>query len=105
MTALGLVVVLGCASSEASAQTASNQDINEDLELSIVERRIKETDFARSMRAELQAQNLRLLVGVGAEAHRIDVTIRGVTGHVRFHASLERIRERIARLRPDLNSR
>jgi hypothetical protein len=91
----------------AEAQTAASRDINEDLELNIIERRIQETDFSRSMRADLQADDLRLLVGVGADAGRIDVTIRGVTGRVRFHASLERIRQRIAQLRSNLiiNSR
>ena len=88
----------------SSAQTG-NTDIDEDFELNITERRITETDFVRSTRAELSAENIRLQVGVGAEARRIDVILRGVTGRVRFRASLEQIRQRIARLRSELNSR
>ena len=84
---------------------AQNPDVNEEFDLDIGERRITEANFERSLRAVIEGENVRLLVGVSAEAERIDVTIRGVTGHVRFRASIERIRQRIARLRSVTNSR
>ena len=80
-------------------------DIDEEFELNIAEERITETAFARSTQAELSAENVRLRVGVSVEAGSIEVTLRGVTGHVRFRASLERVRQRIARLRSELNIR
>ena len=80
---------------------AQSGDIHEEFDLNIVERRITETNFERSLQARIDGENVCLLVGVGAEGQRIDVTLRGVTGHVRFRASIERIRQRIARLRSE----
>ena len=88
----------------ASGQTG-NSTINEDIQLNITEERITEADLARSTQAELTADNLRVRVGVSVEARQIDATLRGVTGRVRFRASLEEILQRIARLRSELNSR
>lgn len=95
-----LAVGLGTAHGQAPSP-----DVNEDFELNIVERRITEADFQRSLSADLSADRLRLQVGVSASARQIDVTLRGVTGRVSFRASLERIRERIGRIRSTLNSR
>jgi 23S rRNA A1618 N6-methylase RlmF len=99
---VAVMALVGFGSYGAQAQSA---DISEEFDLNIAERRITETNFERSLRARLEGENVRLLVGVSAEAERIDVTIRGVAGHVRFRASIERIRQRIARLRSVTNSR
>lgn len=96
------------AAARAQAQTAPAGDQptqNEDFELNITERRITETPFRRSTQAELNEQDVRLQVGVGASAGRIDVVLRGVTGRVRFHASLESLRRRLSQLRNAPRSR
>lgn len=98
------IAVLLFGAGAASGQTA-HTTVNEDFELNITEERITEIQFARSTQAELAAENLSVGVGVSVEARQIDVTLRGVTGRVRFRASLEQILQRIARLRSELNSR
>lgn len=102
VTAVVAVGAFVWASSDAVAQSWE-QPIVEDFELNITEERITETDFVRSTQAELTSRRLRLRVGVGAEADRIDVTIRGVTGRVRFRASMEELLQKFARLRTELN--
>jgi hypothetical protein len=54
-----VVAGLGCA-----AQTAG--DGSQDIHLDIVEKRITESPFERSLRVNLNSGDVRLLVGVGA---------------------------------------
>ena len=96
------VLAFGSMTAKSQTQTA---DLDEDFDLNIIERHITETNFERSLQAQLNTDSVRLQVGVSAEAETIDLILRGVTGHVRFRASLERVRQRIARLRSELNSR
>jgi hypothetical protein len=72
----------------------SRTTIDETFDLNIPERHITENDFAASTAVEIGDQNkndLRLQVGVALEAKRIDVTLRNVTGTVRFRGSLQRL--------------
>ena len=104
VTATVAFAALICANSVAVAQSAV-PPINEDFELNIAFERITETDFIRSTEAELTTPKLRLRVGVSVDAGSIDVTLRGITGRVRFRASMEELLQRVARLRSELNSR
>ena len=74
------------------------------FELNIVEDRITETNFERSTVAELTGENLTVKVGAGVKAERIDVILRGITGTVRFRASLEQIKARLDRLQQTLQT-
>lgn len=104
-----LLSMTGIAVFSIGALTAPGQtgppDVAEEFDLNIVERRITERDFERSLDADIDANDFRLRVGAGVEARQIDLVLRGVTGRVRFRASLESIRERIARLRSVTNGR
>ncbi|HEX8180429.1 MAG TPA: hypothetical protein VF525_12860 [Pyrinomonadaceae bacterium] len=74
----------------ANAQPQTN--VQEDFDLNIEQRRITEQDFFASTSVSAgdeQARGLRLLVGVAVGAQQIDVLLRNVRGHVRFHASLD----------------
>jgi hypothetical protein len=76
----------------ANAQTQTNAD--EDFDLNIDQKRITESSFFASTAVSAgdeQARGLRLLVGVAVGAEQIDVLLRNVRGHVRFHASLDQL--------------
>lgn len=85
---------------QTTGQTAAPaaESINETFELNIASERITETNFSRSTAVELTGQtpaNVRLEVGVGVRADRIDVLLRGVFGRVTFRGSLDTLRRRI----------
>jgi len=88
------------AAARADGQTAPSaaESITETFELNIADKHITETNFARSTAVELTGQtpaNVRLEVGVGVRADRIDVLLRGVFGRVTFRGSLDALRRRI----------
>jgi hypothetical protein len=83
---------------QASAQSVNRTSADETFELNITERRITERDFEASTSVEAgeeTARGLMLRVGVAVGADEINVLLRGVRGHVRFRASLDRIIERL----------
>lgn len=106
---------------QASGQATPPADkltADKTFELNIVSERITEANFKRSTAVELTgaassnssgdaanniANNVRLEVGVGASAERIDVLLRGIFGRVTFRGSLETIRQRINRLKAVAN--
>jgi hypothetical protein len=96
---LSAVVLCGAAHYELKAQTpASQAAINERFEIKIVQEKITETDFARSTGARLGEENgkgLKLEVGAGVRAERINALLRGIFGQVVFRASLESVRQRL----------
>ena len=76
------------------AANAQNQmTADEDFNLNITEERVTETNYERSTKVEIADGRKSLSVGVGAAvgAQRITLTLRGITGSVRFRASLEKI--------------
>ena len=101
MTTLKLlaVFVVFCATSVAVAQNvAPPQDTrtmtDETFELNISERHIQEKDFQASTSLEVatgSAKDVKVQVGVSVRASTIDVTLRNVTGTVRFRGSLQSI--------------
>jgi hypothetical protein len=91
-------VFIGYTAGSCLGQTTPSKPFNEEFDLNIAERRITESDFAASTAIMLEASELRLQVGARVNAARIDVTLRGVTGHVRFRASLEELIRRLPRL-------
>jgi hypothetical protein len=77
-------------------QTAPTNDAaNEDFELNIGESRTTESNYKRSTNVEINQANVSVGVGATVQAQKIDLFLRGVTGRVRFRASLEAIRQRI----------
>ena len=70
--------------------------INEEFDLDIVEKHIHEYDFERSMTAGLAtAENLLLIrIGASVNAKNVEISLRGITGHVRFHADPDRFKNR-----------
>jgi len=92
-----LISVAVAATAAVRAQSAP--DTTYDTHLDIDERHITESPFERSLRVDLDAADLKLLVGVGATADRVDITIRGVHGEAHFRASLSDIRQRLNRPR------
>ena len=83
------------------SKSANQITANENFELNITQDRITEANFARSTKVELTDSNrggLRVEVGVGVRAEKIDVNLRGIFGSVRFRASLESLRQRIENL-------
>lgn len=90
---------------DTNASPQSNQTTaDENFQLNIIEKRITETNFERSTEVRLVNDNrggLLLQVGVGVQAQKIDVLLRGIFGNVRFRASLEPLKQRIERTLPD----
>lgn len=87
----------------AQGADAPRASADESFELNITERRITEEHFAASTAVELGGegrQGVRLRVGVGVGAERIDVLLRNVRGSVRFRASLEELTRRLGAQRP-----
>ncbi|HEX9960926.1 MAG TPA: hypothetical protein VGB00_08340 [Pyrinomonadaceae bacterium] len=77
-------------------QTAPATDAaDEDFELNIGESRATESNYKRSTGVEINETNVSVGVGATVQARKIDLLLRGVTGRVRFRASLEAIRRRI----------
>jgi hypothetical protein len=95
---LGLLVLF-LATSVAVAQNAPSPPdtrtvADETFDLNISERHIQEKDFQASTSLELatgNAKDVRVQVGVSVRASAIDVTLRNVTGTVRFRGSLQSI--------------
>ena len=86
----------------ANAQDNNTADKNkqttadENFTLNITESRVTETNYERSTQVEIGgAQDnsaVEVRVGATVRAQNIVITLRGVTGNVRFRASLEKIR-------------
>lgn len=73
-------------------QYAERTTADETFDLNIVERRIREANFERATSVEVggdEALPARVRVGVVASAEQINLLLRGVTGRVRFRASLD----------------
>jgi hypothetical protein len=106
--ASGFLAALFCIfASPIFGQTAPKQNqttVVEDFELNIVQDRITETNFERSTAAELTGENLSIKVGAAVGAERIVVVLRGITGSVRFRASLAAINSRLERLQQTLQT-
>lgn len=101
LTAQGLcffVLFLLAFAVEASAQENNTADQNkqtvtdETFTLKIVESRVSEANYERSTQVELDEKAVEVRVGATVRAQNIVITLRGVTGNVRFRASLEKIR-------------
>jgi len=95
----GSTIPEGIGKATQSAPDSTNRtSADENFELNITERRITERDFAASTSVEVgeeTARGLLLRVGVSLGADEISVLLRNVQGHVRFHATLARILERL----------
>ena len=91
-------IAIGAAIS-ASGQTRPNPVPTEEFDLNIANERITEENFFRSTALDLDAGNVTVHVGAAVSASRVDLTLRGVTGHVRFRASLGQL-ERLFRPTP-----
>lgn len=84
----------------ASAQDNKPADKNktttdENFTLNITESRVTETNYERSTEVEIGASNdsaVEVRAGATVRAKNIVITLRGITGNVRFRASLEKIR-------------
>jgi hypothetical protein len=79
----------------ADAQDKTRAD--ENFTLNINEERITESNYERSTQVETgdDKTGVTVRVGVSVRAQNITLTLRGITGNVRFRASLEKIRSRI----------
>lgn len=106
-TALLRVLFFACVLFTASlifSADARGQDKNtpptdtadEDFELNIDDSRTNESNYRRSTSVEINEANVSVGIGAAVSAQKIDLLLRGVTGRVRFRASLEAIRRRIA---------
>lgn len=81
----------------ANAQDKTTAD--ENFTLNIKDERITETNFERSTAVEVgdNTNGVSVRVGVSVGAENITLTLRGITGNVRFRASLEKITRLIQR--------
>ena len=82
----------------SAGQEPDRSQADENFELDIKENRVREQNYQRSTRVEIQGS---VMVGAGAEvrAQQIDILVRGVTGRVRFRASLGSLQGLIERAR------
>lgn len=69
--------------------------VDESFTLNITESRTSETNYERSTQVEVggapNEKPLVVRVGATVQAQNIVITLRGITGNVRFRASLEKI--------------
>ena len=91
---------IGSESSTRSEQsnTSAQTSADEVFDLNIAERRITKANYKASTEVELgdeSARGVNLRVGVAVGAGMIDVLLRGVSGRVRFRATLEPLLMRI----------
>ncbi|HKP46749.1 MAG TPA: hypothetical protein VJT50_09125 [Pyrinomonadaceae bacterium] len=100
LMSLGIALFLGATASTAAAQNpappsaGTQTEADETFELNIAERHIQEKDFQASTALEIATghqKDIRVQVGVSVRASSIDVTLRNVTGKVRFRGSLQTI--------------
>ena len=99
---IGLFLFLLTLTFSANGQQENNpvprntpETADESFTLNITESRTSETNYERSTRVEVgRRDESAVFVGVGAavQAQKIVITLRGITGDVRFRASLEKIR-------------
>ena len=87
MTILRSIVAIAVLSLVSQAQVPAPRD--EEFDLNIAQEHIVETNFARATSAVAQDDKVRLEAGAAVSAGRVDVTIRGAYGHVRFRANLD----------------
>lgn len=104
LTRIFLTIVFGWLfSCPAAGQTDSARiSADENFQLAIGESRVVESNYERSTSVEFSSadrQNAAVFVRVGAtaSAEKIEIVLRGVTGNVRFRASLDALRRRIQR--------
>lgn len=88
----------------AAGQTnsAARTSADENFQFNISESRVTESNYERSTSVELSSADRQkaavfVRVGATASAEKIEIVLRGVTGNVRFRASLDALRQRIAR--------
>ncbi len=81
------------------AQTMTPAVADETFDLNITLERINEVDFERSTNVAIQTGEVRVQAGAVVTAERIVATLTGVTGSVRFRASLEPVMTTIRRFR------
>ena len=84
LRSIGAILVFTLVS---NAQVPAPRD--EGFDLNIDQEHIVETNFARSTSAVAQDDKVRLEAGAAVSAGRIDLTIRGAYGHVRFRANFD----------------
>lgn len=105
LTIIFAAATFGQTKTNTTNSSQTNQiTADEKFQLNIIEKRITETNFERSTEVNLTTDNrggLRLQVGAGVQADKIDVFLRGIFGNVRFRASLEAIKQRIDQNSPD----
>lgn len=94
LVAASLIFSAGARGQNPTAPKPS-ETADEDFELNIDDSRTTETNYKRSTNVEINRANVSVGVGAAVSAQRIDLFLRGVTGRVRFRASLEAIRRRI----------
>ena len=93
LTAASVLFLLSVTALAQVVTTDAASTADENFKLNIVDERYNETDFFRSTNVELRAANgLTVQAGVAVRAANINIFLRGITGDVRFHASLDRIR-------------
>jgi outer membrane biogenesis lipoprotein LolB len=85
-----LLLLLACF---ARAQDKARTTADDNYTLNITDERVVETNYERSTRVDVADDKIGVSVRVGAEvsAETITLTLRGITGNVRFRASLEKI--------------
>lgn len=85
-------LALACA---ANAQETADEDFT----LNITEERVTETNYERSTQVEVgdNKSGVSVRVGASVSAQTITLTLRGITGNVRFRASLEKVKQAIER--------
>lgn len=90
-----LVISANAQEEKTPAKTTGQVTADESFTLNISESRINETNYERSTDVRIGANNqtgVEVQVGATVRARNITINLRGVTGNVRFRASLEKIR-------------
>ena len=91
---LTVTTSIAVAQTPAPSPQEKRTEADETFDLNITERHIQEKDFHASTAVEIAPNNgrdVRVQVGVAVRASTIDVTLRNVTGTVRFRGSLQKI--------------
>lgn len=92
-------MIIFAGSAAGQTEPVDPLSVDENFELNIGESREVEQFYERSTSVYIDTANLSVRVGAEVRAQRIDILLRGVTGRVRFRASLESLQHLIERAR------
>ena len=90
--------ILDTVPQNAPANTSPRLSVNKDFNLNITDQRISQQNYKASTSiggGDANERGISLRVGAVVSASQLDMRLQNINGQVHFHASLERLRQKI----------